>query len=1144
MSFKAIVKPFLNGKPKELQNDSLNNCNSITIKKITNIYSGSIKEGKNFSEYLGKIEISSGGTTITTQQVYPTGGTEEGLFHLYSIVICDTNDNQLIKRNLEELSENGETFYENGEELKGISEIRIYCYYNNGYMICTRSSSAYHGYPKILYEEEGRSKVADQIILRENISSKFWICDNEAGEYAVKFKQWVIHLYEFKFDTNGNLYEEPSKNDDNTDVIEYYTGKDFLLSSIDLFTNFDRVELEKNLLLLRNEHIIRLTDLEDTEIYKKFKTKLKSGVYCYLMLVAHYDTKNVPIVFWRRNSLGCFKKNYMYATDLKTKTLSSTEIPTKTGYNFDGFYINPRTENDENIKPSDESTLRNHSDYVKIVDSNGNFIKNVTNFSADNDACTYINIRPGKYAYANYIPITTTITLKWNIQPVSGTIYDGIYVNGSILPIFEPYTTKTITETYDKECFQLSSQGINIPTVTENTKNSTIKWNFAGFYSDESCTKEVINKEGIFLRSSEYTTNKKWKSGKSSLTLYAKWVKEGWIELDKTGNAPDGYYGANGSPSFAQVYGAKLPNNNKFYIPALYDEDTRIKDEDWNFGGYWTLDEKGNYKEQITSKGGGFLLNTEISNAIRQSKLKGTITIHAYWYGDKFKIDVKSSDKDMGSVSGNGKYKKGNTATLKATVKDSNKFVFLGWKKEGKSSVDPYDSTSSTFSHTVTGNATYIAYFGIKTYKINYKDLGGGNCTAENQFQLTPFTSYWGETKIIDGVKNGYNFLGWYDSTGTTKYTEINEPVTKDITLYAKWEEISYTVTLSPGKGGSFPSSSYIKLSNIKYGDALTNLASGAIPSKEGYTFKGFYYDDFKYIEKDGKWIKNTDLVDSNGCSIIKSDITLTAKYFINVTFNDSSGFYFTNGIDIKAEKLNNVVFNKPIANKIATTKWINTTFGEPENNNYCDAQKDFYTQNNQNEYKSNKAVADKHFCYDFDFTDTKCLKQTTVQQMFNNSNKNKCNVYLRSITTDIQNNKTIFRMSFNNVGGIKYPITEQIPIYITINDKHIYKLLLDSFIHVNSINKDYIDVELDNLVETIGKITIKHVPYFAIKNSDNTSETKYYMPYIVFYKYTDLTNLVIEKDTILENVEIKEYDSDTLKFEELPSFPGGSIVV
>ena len=44
--------------------------------------------------------------------------------------------------------------------------------------------------------------------------------------------------------------------------------------------------------------------------------------------------------------------------------------------------------------------------------------------------------------------------------------------------------------------------------------------------------------------------------------------------------------------------------------------------------------------------------------------------------------------------------------------------------------------------------------------------------------------------------------------------------------------------------------------------------------------------------------------------------------------------------------------------------------------------------------------------------------------------------------------------------------------------------------------------------------------------------------------KYTDLTNLVIEKDTILENVEIKEYDSDTLKLEEFPSFPGGSIVV
>jgi uncharacterized repeat protein (TIGR02543 family) len=1129
MSFKATVLPILNSSEQPLENGVLNNCSSIRIKKTTNSFPESIVNGKYFSEYLSKIEISSGNTSVKIQQVYP-GKTIDGMFHFYYIVICDTANNPLKKIQYDEITEGGITITIDSN----ITEIKICCYYKDGYMICTRSSSPYYGYPKILYEEEGVSKVTDQVILRSDISNKFWICDNEAGEYAVDFKNWTIYLYNLIFDTNGNLTDE----EEVTHAL--YTGKDFLLSSIDLFTNFDRVELQKNLLLLRNEHIIRLTDLEETEIYTTYKNQLRNGVCCFLMLVADYTTKNVPIVFWRRNSLGWFKKDYKYATDLKTKTLSSTEIPSKEGYNFDGYYINPRTENDENIKPSDESTLHNHSDYVKIVDSNGNFIKNVTNFSADNNACTYINIRPGKYAYANYIPKTTTITLKWNIQPVSGTIYDGIYVNGSILPISEPYTTKTITETYDKECFQLSSQGINIPTVTENTKNSTIKWNFAGFYSDESCTKEIINKEGIFLRSSEYTTNKKWKSGKSSLTLYAKWVKEGWIELDKTGNAPDGYYGANGSPSFSQVYGNPLPNNNKFYIPALYDEDTRIKDEDWNFGGYWTFDEKGDYKEQITSKGGGFRLNTEISNAIRQSKLKGSITIHAYWEGDKFKIGVKSSDKDLGSVSGAGKYKKGTTATLKAAVKDSNKYKFIGWKKEGKST---YESYTLTYSPTVTGNATYIADFGIKTYKIIYKDFGGGNCTAENKSQLTQSTSYWGETKIIDGVKNGYNFLGWYDSTGTTKYTEINEPVTKDITLYAKWEEISYTVTLSPGKGGSFPSSSYIKLSNIKYGDALTNLSTGALPSKEGYTFKGFYYDKFKYIDKDGKWIKNTGLVDSNGCSIIKSDITLTANYSKNVPFEDKLGLYFTNIIDIKAEKLNNVVFNKPIANKIATTKWINTTFGEPENNNYCDAQKDFYTQNNQNEYKSNKVVADKHFCYDFDFTDTKCLKQTTVQQMFNNSNKNKCNVYLRSITTDIQNNKTIFRMSFNNVGGIKYPITEQIPIYITINDKHIYKLLLDSLINTNSINKDYIDVELDNLVETIGKITIKHIPCFAIKNNDNTSETKYYMPYIVFYKYTDLTNLVIEKDTILENVEIKEYDSDTLKLEEKPSFPGGSIV-
>lgn len=1135
MSFKATVIPSLNGEVQQISDNVLNNCSSITIKKITNSFPESAVNvnGNYFTKYLGKIEISSGNTSVTLKQTTP-GITIDGMFHFYSIIICDTSNNTLKKINLDEITTTGITLDENSLKLNNITEIKILFLYKNGYMICTRSSSPYYGYPKILYSDLGVSKAVDQIILSSDFSSNnFWICDNEAGTYAVDFKKWTIYLYQFIFDSSGNLSNEKLLKS------EEYTGDYLLLSSIPS-TVFDRDELEQKLKAVRNHHVIKSSDLKETQTYKEYETNLKDGKYCFLLLVADYYTKEVPITFWKRNSEGSFKKIYKYATDLTSKTLSSSEIPSKTGYNFEGYYINPKTESDVGIQPSEETTLHNHEDYIKIVDSNGNFIRNVINFSADNDACTYINIRPGKYAYANYMPKTTTITLEWNIRPISGgSIYDYIYVNGSTSPLSQPYKTKTIIKTYNKECVQLSSHGINIPTVTETSKNSVIDWVFSGFYSDEECTKEVINKEGIFLRYSDYTKDKKWKSEKSSLTLYAKWVKDGWIELDKNGNAPKGYCGKGGNNSFSQKYGEKLPNDKEFYIPALYDEETDEKIDGWNFKGYWTFDEKGNYKEKITSNGGGFLLNTEISNSIRKSKLKGSITIHAKWGGDKFKISAKSSNKDLGSVSGGGYYKNGTTATLKATVKDSNKFTFVGWKKEGKST---YESKSSTYSPTVTGNATYIGDFGIKTYKINYRDIGGGNCTAENFIHLPSFTTYWGETEIIDGVKNGYKFLGWYNSTGTNKITEIKEPVTQSINLYAKWEENSYNITLSPGIG-SFTSSSYIKITNIKYGDTLTDLSSEAIPSKEGYKFKGFYYDKFKYIDKDGKWIRDTGLVDSNGCSIIKSNVTLTAFYSKKINKEDLSGVKFTNIIDIKAEKLNNVVFNKPIANKIATTKWINLTFGEPEINDYCSAQKDFYTQNNQNEYKSNKVVADKHFCYDFDFSDNKCLKQTTVQQLFNNSIKNKCNVYLRSIKPDIQNNKTILRMSFENVGGIKYPITYQIPIYIKINDndKYVYKLLLDSDININSINKDYTDVELDDLVENISKITIIHIPCFAIRNNDNPSETKYYMPYILFNKYTELTSLVIEKDTILDNVEIKEYSSDAIEIEKpiIPSEPG-----
>ena len=86
-------------------------------------------------------------------------------------------------------------------------------------------------------------------------------------------------------------------------------------------------------------------------------------------------------------------------------------------------------------------------------------------------------------------------------------------------------------------------------------------------------------------------------------------------------------------------------------------------------------------------------------------------------------------------------------------------------------------------------------------------------------------------------IKEGYTFLGWY--LEETFINKVNFPfeVTKDQTLYAKWEENAYNVhfELNGGTGVS---------------DLKTNkIEKEPLPTKDGYTFLGWYLEE-SFINK------------------------------------------------------------------------------------------------------------------------------------------------------------------------------------------------------------------------------------------------------------------------------------------------------
>lgn len=119
---------------------------------------------------------------------------------------------------------------------------------------------------------------------------------------------------------------------------------------------------------------------------------------------------------------------------------------------------------------------------------------------------------------------------------------------------------------------------------------------------------------------------------------------------------------------------------------------------------------------------------------------------------------------------------------------------------------------------------------------------------------------------LINVSRRGYAFLGWYNNE--TKFEAGIWNRTTNITLTPKWAPCDNTITLDAN--GGVVSQSTI---GVKY-DAEFTLP---IPTRDGYTFEGWYLENEKY--ENGVWLE-------------LNDITLSAKWKANeyvITLNDTA---------------------------------------------------------------------------------------------------------------------------------------------------------------------------------------------------------------------------------------------------------------
>lgn len=1117
MAFNIKINAYVNSVVVEnLLNES--NCSSIVLEKKEILNEDALTNGVLVND-LYRIKcttkLTSGNKTIDVRKTYFSGSE---IYFLSKIYAYDSSTNDAIKP-IENL------FGKDYKEFTLNKNIELRFIYESKIPVCVTVVNKYYGDPFILCGNEyDYTEKVKEISIGGNCE-KFWVCENKVSYEAVDFTKWEINIHKVEF--NGS---NATDNVLNTEYVNKGDSKLLNLATVAFDTDVDNGDID--LYLVRNENVLSLNNLKKLDIYTTFTNYIaninSNSIGYYLELKAYYTPKDVNITIWRRNGTPLDLMVYRFGNNIGD---SAIQVPGRGGYVFDGYYINPKVgSNDLDEVPADNATL--DSNHVRVTDSTGKFVQYATNFLDD---YYYINPVDYKYVKANYRPKITTITLDWQ-------------------------TSKKNNETLEINFKQnLSNVKTSaIPTVTEKQNGVDVELKFMGFYTQKDGKGDKVIKEDGKFRTDliGYTSANCWKWNKhltadDSMTLYAFWKSGSYIELNKVG-------GTGGSNSFTVKYKENMSNHD-LYMPTRYVDPSDTTSDKLIFNGYWVDD----YKTRVTRDDGAFKLNvtkkdgTKLTNGLRQWLLEEPIELFAYWYSENYMVYANSNlDNCTAKVDGKNKVKKKVNETVNLTISyDSKRYNFNGWKVNDETDIFSTEKTANkTISLSDVNSAEsridYNANFEHRRYTIYYKDI--------DNTQYGIHTFYYDSfcRSLLKPQKAGYKFVGWFaDKTLKTQVSYINEGngggtdvnntyltsngTIQEIILYAKWEKITLqgTFILRPGigkwKSGVIPPVTGTK---VTYGNTMPSVNENLIPELDEYTFIGFFdKDNYRVINKEcTDWVKNTYYVDENGNSKMTDTHIFTAKFSKNINF--SSGLnVFTKKLNCNITAHTNIDFKNSIENKIATIDWINTTIGMPEINDYEDSIENFYNSGMAETYNSNKGLADKYFFNDFAIDNNKLLKQSAIIDFFDNSaTKIENNFYLKEINYDVENNKTIMRVNFIEKITPLYPTGYEGPtdtlIYFTINDDKsiVYKMSIDEInlsLKYETFLK-YFDVEFPYLTPNINKITIEHISCFAIDNLDNTRT--YYKPYITFNMFKDL-DLTIEKNTILNNMEIKEYESDQL---------------
>ena len=214
-----------------------------------------------------------------------------------------------------------------------------------------------------------------------------------------------------------------------------------------------------------------------------------------------------------------------------------------------------------------------------------------------------------------------------------------------------------------------------------------------------------------------------------------------------------------------------------------------------------------------TAKDGGSAVNAETKIFTTD-----THTLFAQWKINNYTVSFNANG---GTASGSSVNKEFGSAIGTLPTATRTGYNFAGWFTAASGGSQAGAATK------VEDNMTLYAHWTPIMFTVTFNGNGGSASKGSAQ------VAYGTAIGTLPGAsRTGYGLVGWFTAANGGNQISANTTVTGNMTVYAHWSNISYTVTFN-GNGGSNAASM-----TVTHGAAIGNLPTS---SRTGYTFDGWF---------------------------------------------------------------------------------------------------------------------------------------------------------------------------------------------------------------------------------------------------------------------------------------------------------------